>query len=187
VSPAAPWGGILESLPIQPTLKMTPPNPPRNPDGSTQKRVIISNTTDSVAMIAGESDPQGLSLELSAVAAAVYHYTVGIYRSAEIAGRVKIDPAFAAWRRQGVPTAGDIARVRTTHAKVLRRSLFESLSWAWNVPLRSQVTGQNTIDYTEKVVSGRKTEFRSQADVNAEVEQRIAAAEAADQAEAETP
>jgi hypothetical protein len=166
---------------------MNTPDPQRKPDGSTQKRIIISNTTDSVAMIAGESDPQGLSLELASVAAAVYHYTVGIYRSAEIAGRVKIDPAFAAWRRQGTPTAEDIARARATHGKILRRCLFESLSWAWNVPLRSQVTGQNTLDYTEKVVSGRKTEFRSQADVNAEVEQRIAAAEAADQAEAQNP
>jgi len=160
---------------------MNTPNPQRKPDGVTQKRIIISNTTDAVAMIAGETDPQGLSLELACVAAAVYHYTVGIYGSAEIAGRVKIDPAFAAWRQHGNPTAEDIARARTTHAKVLRRCLFESLSWAWNVPLRSQVTGQDTLEYTEKVVSGRRTEFKSQADVTAEVEKRVAAAEAADQ------
>jgi hypothetical protein len=77
----------------------------------------------------------------------------------------------------------DIARVREEQAEILRQSLVEALGWSWNVPLRRQVTGEATIDYTEKVIAGRQEEFKSQAEVEAEAEKRIAAAAAADLAE----
>ncbi len=155
-------------------------NPPPKPDGASQKRVIVSNTSDAVAAQAGLPDATDLPLHKASVAAAVYHYTVGVYRSSEIAGRVKIDPAFAAWRKHGSPTAEDIVRVRDEQPDLLRRCLIESLGWSWNVPLRSQVTGEATIDYTEKVIAGRQEQFKSQAEVEAEADKRIAAAAAAD-------
>ena len=153
-------------------------------DGTQQKRLLVSTVNDSVAKLAGDGVEAGdLPLHKSAVAAAVYHYTVGVLRSQEIAGRVKIDPAFASWRRHGTPTMEDIARVREEQAAILRQSLVEALGWSWNVPLRRQVTGEATIDYTEKVIAGRQEEFKSQAEVEAEAEKRIAAAAAADLAE----
>lgn len=150
------------------------------PDGVDQKRVIVSNTSETVALHAGLSDPNDLPLHKAAVAAAVYHYTVGIYRSSEIAGRVRLDSAFAAWRKHGSPTAEDLVRVRDEQGELLRRCLAESLSWSWNVALRSQVTGEATVDYARRVVAGRQEQFRSQSEVAAEVNRRIEMAAAED-------
>jgi hypothetical protein len=150
-------------------------------DGAQQKRLLVSMVSDTIAALAGEGvEAADLPLNKAAVAAAAYHYTVGVMRSQEIAGRVKIDPVFALWRKHGVPTTEDIARVRDEQLEILRRSLVEALGWSWNVSLRSQVTGMSTLAYAEKVVAGRQDEFKSQAEVEAEADRRIAAAVAAD-------
>jgi hypothetical protein len=151
------------------------------PDGAQQKRLLVSMVNDTVASFAGEGiEADDLPLNKAAVAAAAYHYTVGVLRSQEIAGRVKIDPAFAIWRKHGSPTMEDIVRVRDEQAEILLRSVVEALGWSWNVSLRSQVTGMETLAYAEKVVAGRQKEFKSQAEVEAEAVKRIAAAAAAD-------
>lgn len=150
-------------------------------DGAQQKRAIVGMITDTVAALAGGGlEAADLPLHKASVAAAVYHYTVGVLRSQEIAGRVKIDPVFAPWRKHGSPSAEDVARVRDEQPELLRRALVEALGWSWNVPLRSQVTGMATAAYAEKVVSGRQEQFKSQADVEAEADKRVAAAAAAD-------
>jgi hypothetical protein len=158
---------------------MSNPSQPKA-DGANQKRTIVNTITETVAGQAGLPDATDLPLHKASVAAAVYHYTVGVYRSSEIAGRVKIDPAFGPWRKHGAPSAEDICRVRDEQPELLRRCLVEALGWSWNVPLRRQVTGEATIDYTEKVIAGRQEQFKSQGDVEAEADKRIAAAAAAD-------
>lgn len=154
---------------------------PPKADGAQQKRLLVNMVAETVAAHAGGGvDASDLPLHKAAVAAAVYHYTVGVLRSQEIAGRVKMDPALAAFCRHGAPTAEDIARVRDEQPELLRRCLLEALSWSWNVPLRHQVTGMATQAYAEKVVAGRGNEFKSHADVEAEADQRLAAAVRAD-------
>lgn len=158
-------------------------NPGTQPkaDGAQQKRLLISMVADTVASLAGGGiEAVDLPLHKASVAAAVYHYTVGVLRSQEIAGRVKIDPVFAAWCKHGSPTMEDISRVRDEQPDLLRQALVEALGWSWNVPLRSQVTGIATQAYAEKVVAGRHEQFKSQADVELEAAKRIAAAAAAD-------
>jgi hypothetical protein len=155
--------------------------PQPKPDGAQQKRLLVNIVSDTIAALAGgETDASELPLHKASVAAAVYHYSVGILKSQEIAGRVKIDPAFAPWRKNGSPSAEDIARVRDEQPDILRRGLVEALGWSWNVPLRSVVTGMATQAYAEKVVAGRHQQFSSQAEVEAESDKRIAAAAAAD-------
>lgn len=155
--------------------------PQPKPDGAQQKRLLVNIVSDTIAALAGgDTDASELPLHKASVAAAVYHYSVGILKSQEIAGRVKIDPSFAPWRKNGSPSAEDIARVRDEQPDILRRGLVEALGWSWNVPLRSVVTGMATQAYADKVVAGRHQQFNSQAEVEAEADKRIAAAAAAD-------
>ena len=150
-------------------------------DGAEQKRLLISMISDIVAALAGGGvEATDLPLHKASVAVAVYHYTVGVPGSQEIAGRVKIDPDFAGCRKHGSPSVEDIMRVREEQLELLRYALIEALGWSWNVPLRSQVTGMATQAYAEKVVAGRHEQFKSQADVEAEADRRIAAAVSAD-------
>jgi len=151
------------------------------PDGAQQKRLLINIVSDTVAALAGDgADATELPLHKASVAAAVYHYSIGVLGSQEIAGLLPTDPAFGLWCQNGVPSAEDIARVRGEQGEILRRGLIDALGWAWNVPLRSVVTGMPTQAYAQKVTAGRNQQFNSQADVEAEADKRIAAAAAAD-------
>lgn len=158
---------------------MNPPHAPK-PDGAQQKRAIVSTITDAVRLHAELPEGEDLSLAMASVATAAYHYSVGVYGSAEIAARTSRDPAFEAWRVEGCPSAEAIAGARTGHLALLRRCLIDALGWAWNVPLKSQVTGEATMSYAERVVSGRQQQFKSQAQVAAEADARIAQAEQCD-------
>lgn len=153
---------------------------PAKPDGAQQKRLLVTMVTDTVASFAGDLDATDLPLHKASVAALVYHYTVGIFRSSEIAGRVKIDPAMGAWRKHSAPSLEDLTRVRDEQPELLRRCLLEALSWSWNVPLRHQVTGIATQEYAEKVIVGRQEQFKSQTDMATEADRRLEAAMAAD-------
>ena len=151
------------------------------PDGTQQKRLLVNIVSDTVAALAGGgTDASELPLSKASVAAAIYHYSVGILKSQEIAERLATDDAFKSWCIHAAPTAEDIARARDEQADLLRRGLVEVLGWSWNVPLRSVVTGMPTQAYQQKVVAGRHQEFNSQAEVEAEADKRIAAAATAD-------
>ena len=159
---------------------MSTPKPVR-PDGAQQKRLLVNIVSDTVAALAGGgTDASELPLNKASVAAAIYHYSVGILKSQEIAERLATDDAFKSWCIHAAPTAEDIARARDEQADLLRRGLVEVLGWSWNVPLRSVVTGMPTQAYQQKVVAGRHQEFNSQAEVEAEADKRIAAAATAD-------
>lgn len=159
---------------------MSTPKPAR-PDGSQQKRLLVNIVSDTVAALAGAgTDASELPLNKASAAAAIYHYSVGILKSQEIAERLTSDPAFNCWCIHGTPSPEDIARVRDDQPDLLRRGLIEVLGWSWNVPLRSVVTGMPTQAYQQKVVAGRHQQFNSQAEVETEADKRIASAAAAD-------
>lgn len=165
--------------PLSPMNSQEKPGNPK-PDGAVQKRSLIHHATQTVAELAGCPEGDGLPADIACVAAAAYHYSVGVFGSTEIAGRVRLDREFEVWRRNGAPSSADIARVREQHRDLLRQAVIELLNWSWKVPLRSTVTGEATDKYAQKVVAGRSQQFLSRAEVAADADRRIHQAIAAD-------